>query len=49
MQCWGPGGGRFAFDYGAQTVRLAGGIDEAEAREIVGELKSRHPFAEALP
>jgi hypothetical protein len=31
MQFWGIGGGPMAFDYGSQTVRLAAGLDEAEA------------------
>jgi len=46
MQPWGQGTGRIAFDYGADTIRIGSGIDEAEARQIVGELKSRHAFAE---
>jgi hypothetical protein len=47
MQFWGIGGGPIAFDYGSQTVRLGSGVDEAEAREIVKELRSRHAFPEA--
>jgi hypothetical protein len=46
MQFWGMAGGPIAFDYGAQTVRMAIGVDEAEARVIVKELKSRHTFPE---
>jgi hypothetical protein len=46
MQFWGIGGGPIAFDYGSQTVRIGSGLDEAEAREIVKELRSRHAFSE---
>jgi hypothetical protein len=46
MQFWGIGGGPIAFDYGSQTVRIGSGLDEAEAREIVKELRSRHAFPE---
>ena len=46
-QFWGQGGGVVAFDYGAKTFRFAGGVDEAEATQIVAELKARHPFAAA--
>ena len=47
LQFWGIGGGPIAFDYGAKTIRIASGIDEAEARLIVNELKSRYPFPDA--
>jgi hypothetical protein len=43
LQMWGIGGGLIAFDYGSQTIRLASGVDEAEAQEIVRELKAEHP------
>jgi hypothetical protein len=46
-QFWGQGGGMVAFDYGAKTFRFAGAVDEAEAAQIVAELKARHPFAAA--
>jgi len=42
---WGVGGGVIAFDYGAKTFRFGGGVDEAEARDIVGEMRTRHRFA----
>lgn len=41
---WGVGGGAIAFDYGSKTFRFGAGIDEAEGRQIIDELKSRHPF-----
>ena len=37
-------GGNIAFDYGAKTYRFGSGIDEAEARKIVGLLESHHHF-----
>lgn len=44
---WGFGGGPIAFDYGARTVRLGAGLDEAEAQELVQQMQSRHRFAGA--
>jgi len=38
--------GSIAFDYGSQTIRIGSGIDEAEARAIVNQLKSRHAFSD---
>jgi hypothetical protein len=35
-------GGTIRFDYGLQTVKFAGGIDEAEAKFILEKLKDRH-------
>ncbi len=35
------GAGAIAFDYGARTVRFAPGIDEAEAKMLVADLKRR--------
>lgn len=35
----GVGGGAIAFDYGARTLRVGGGVDEAEAGRIVAALK----------
>lgn len=35
-------GGIIRFDYGLQTVKFAGGIDEAEAKFILEKLKERH-------
>jgi hypothetical protein len=34
-------GGTIRFDYGLQTVKFASGIDEAEAKFILGKLKER--------
>ncbi|MFL5739909.1 MAG: hypothetical protein ACJ75B_06805, partial [Flavisolibacter sp.] len=34
-------GGTIRFDYGLQTVKFAGGMDEAEARFIIDKLKER--------
>jgi len=42
----GIGGGPIAFDYGFKTVRLGSGVQDAEAREIVKELRSRYTFPE---
>ena len=39
-------GGTIRFDYGLQTVKFAGGIDEAEAKFILGKLKDRHLITE---
>jgi hypothetical protein len=44
MQFWGIGGGPVAFDYGARTFRFAASVDEAEARDIVKQLKAQHSF-----
>jgi hypothetical protein len=41
----GSGYGPIAFDYGARTIRLAPGLEEAEARMLVGELSPRLPRA----
>jgi hypothetical protein len=39
-------GGTIRFDYGMQTVKFAGGIDEAEARYILTQLSERHLLSE---
>src|SRR6266566_4505490 len=44
LQFWGLGGGRIAFDYGAKTVYFAPAIDEAEAKLLVDQLRTRHPL-----
>ena len=44
MQFWGVGGGSVAFDYGARTFRFAASVDEAEARDIVNDLKAQYLF-----
>jgi hypothetical protein len=36
--------GAIAFDYGSKTFRFGGGLDEAEASQIIERLKSRYPF-----
>jgi hypothetical protein len=38
-------GGAIAFDYGSSTVRFAMGLDEAEASQIVSQIRSRFLFA----
>lgn len=35
---WGISGGWIAFDYGARTVRLAAGLEESEAKQVVSRL-----------
>jgi len=47
QQFWGLGGGRIAFDYGAKTVSFASAIDEAEAKLLVEQLRTRHPLLRA--
>jgi hypothetical protein len=37
----GDGSGSIAFDYGARTIRIAAGIDEAEATMLVADLARR--------
>ena len=39
--------GTIAFDYGARTVRLGSGIDEAEAHMIIESLRMRFPELES--
>ena len=36
--------GVIAFDYGAKTVRIAGGIDEAEGKQIIALIQQRFPY-----
>lgn len=43
MEFWGLSGGVLAFDYGAKTVRFGIGLDEAEAKQILGDLQGRYP------
>ena len=40
---WGLGPGAVAFDYGAKTIRIASGADEAEAKLIVAAIRQRYP------
>jgi len=35
LNYWGSTEGVIAFDYGAKTIRFGGGVDEAEAKQIV--------------
>ena len=37
-------GGAIAFDYGSKTFRFGGGVDEAEASQLIELLKSRYTF-----
>ena len=37
-------GGTIAFDYGSKTFRFGGGLDEAEASQLIERLKSRYSF-----
>lgn len=38
---WGLTGGKLRFDYGLKTIKLGIGIDEAEARYLIDEIKKR--------
>jgi hypothetical protein len=38
---WLGGSGTVAFDYGARTYRFGRGVDEAEAKQVVAELRRR--------
>ena len=40
------GAGAIAFDYGAKTVYVGSGIDEAEGEMIVRRIRERHAFAD---
>jgi hypothetical protein len=44
LQFWGLGGGVIAFDHGSATIRFGAALDEAEAKSIVGQLRSRASF-----
>ena len=46
MRTWGSGQGIIAFDYGAKTFRFGGSLDEAEAAQLISDLKQRHSFQE---
>ena len=43
MEFWGMSGGRFAFDYGAKTVRFGIGMDEAEAKLLIKDIEKKYP------
>ncbi len=36
-------GGPLAFDYGAATIRFGSGIDEAEAKDVLDEIRMKFP------
>ena len=40
---YGVGGGIIVFDYGAGTIRLGSGIDEAEGKQIIVEIQQKYP------
>jgi hypothetical protein len=40
---FGAGHGSIAFDYGAKTYRVGAGLDEAEARLVLGEIRKFFP------
>jgi len=44
LQFWGIGGGMIAFDYGSKTCRFGTSLEEAEANQLVQQLKSRVNF-----
>lgn len=35
--------GSISFDYGARTFRFAGGLDEAEAKQIIAAMQQKYP------
>ncbi len=43
---WGITGGKLRFDYGMKTIKLGIGIDEAEARYLIDEIKKRGFYKE---
>ena len=45
LRFWGVGGGAIAFDYGAKTYRFGGGLDEAEAKQILARITQVIPSA----
>ncbi|HLO94823.1 MAG TPA: hypothetical protein VK195_10935 [Burkholderiaceae bacterium] len=46
---FGPARGALAFDYGSRTIRLAVGLDEAEAKALVPPLAALLPAAARQP
>jgi hypothetical protein len=40
---WFFNAGNISFDYGARTIRFAGGVDDAEAKQIIAEIKQKFP------
>lgn len=43
---WGITGGKLRFDYGMKTIKFGMGIDEAEARHLIDEIKKRGFYKE---
>jgi hypothetical protein len=43
---WELTGGKLRFDYGMKTIKLGIGIDEAEARYLIDEIKKRGFYKE---
>ena len=35
--------GNISFDYGAKTFKFAGGVEEAEAKQIIAEIQQKFP------
>ena len=42
LGAWGLSGGQIAFDYGASTINVGAGVDEAEAKSLIQAIKSRY-------
>jgi hypothetical protein len=40
---WGFNNGVIVFDYGSKTIRIAGGIDEAEGKQILATIVQAYP------
>lgn len=47
LQFFGLGGGLVAFDYGAKTYRLGAGLDEADAKLVVGKITDHYSIAKS--
>jgi hypothetical protein len=47
LEFLGLGGGLVAFDYGTKTYRLGAGLDEAEAKLVVGKITDRYSIAKS--
>jgi len=43
---WGLTGGKLRFDYGLKTIKFGIGIDEAEARYLIDEIKKKGYYKE---
>ena len=42
MASWGMTGGQIAFDYGSKTFNVGNGVEEAEAKDLVAQVKRRY-------